>query len=112
MAKADKEKLIKNRPRVDDGTVSIPGVGDFRVRPLTRAEVLRVYETREVDGLAEAEILTLHLGLTDPTFTLGEVREWYGMPGSSAEIQPLSQALGTISGMMVDSGKAAYKSAG
>lgn len=112
MAKADKAKLIKNRPRVDDGVVSIPDVGDFRIRPLTRAEALRVHDAQESDGKADAEALLLHLGLTDPAFTLPEVREWMELPGSSAEIGPLSRAIGIISGLTVDAGKNAYKSAG
>jgi hypothetical protein len=109
--KADKSKLI-NRPRVDDGVVNVPDVGEFRIRQLTRAEVLRVYETKETVGLAESEILLLHLALTEPAFTLEEVREWYDVPGATTEIQPLSQAIGQISGMMPSAGKDAYKSAG
>lgn len=111
MPKADKKKLI-NRPRVDDGVVTIPGVGDFRIRPLSRAEALRIMEVREASGIPESEALLVHLGLTDPTFTLDEVRAWEAEPGSSAELQPISQALAKISGLTPDSGKGAYKSAG
>jgi hypothetical protein len=112
MAKVDKAKLIKNRPRVDDGVVSVPEVGDFRIRPLTRAETLAIHTTQEESGKAEAEALLLCLGLTDPTFTLDEVREWQNEPGSSAEIQPVSQGIAVISGLTADAGKNAYKSAG
>lgn len=112
MGKVDKAKLVRNRPRVDDGVVSIDGVGDFRIRPLTRAEALRVHELQNGDGLVEAEVFLVACGLTEPTFTPDEVREWMEAPGSSAEISPISQAIGIISGLTVDAGKNAYKSPG
>lgn len=108
-SKADKAKLI-NRPRVDDGTVTVPDVGDFRIRPLTRAETLQVHDETEEHGKAAAEAMLLHLGCTDPTFSLDEAREWQAQRGSSAEIQPVSQGIAVISGLTPDSGKAAYKS--
>jgi hypothetical protein len=112
MAKVDKAKLIKNRPRVDDGVVSVPEVGDFRIRPLTRAETLKVHDAADKGGKAAAEAMLLHLSLTDPTFTLEEVEQWMAERGSSREIQPISQAVGVISGLSSDAGKQAYKSAG
>jgi hypothetical protein len=111
MTKADKGKLL-NRPRVDDGKVSVPEVGDFRIRPLTRAETLTVHTEVDQHGKAAGEALLMHLGLTDPPFTIDEVVQWQNEPGSAREIQPISQAIAVISGLTPDAGKGAYKSAG
>ena len=109
MTKATLDHLLK--PSIDHGTVSVDGL-DFEIRPLSRREQIRVQETRERDGLAAADALLVHLGLVNPALALDDAVAWQDTPGQGAAAAAVSEGIGRISGMMPDSGKAAYKSAG
>lgn len=106
--KATKDHLFK--PSVEHGTVTVDDL-DYEIRPLSRAQQITVQEIRERDGLAAADAQLVAWGLVDPALTLEEVREWQDTPGQAAAAGAVSEGIGRISGMMSDSGKAAYKSA-
>jgi hypothetical protein len=101
-----KEDLLK--PRLEQGTVTIDGVGEFTIRPLTRAEAFDVQTLRDESVLA-AENLIISLGLVDPTMTVDEVDAWAEV-APAGHLAAVSLAIGTISGMMPTSGKESYKS--
>lgn len=105
----DKAKLL-NDAAVKHGKVEVPDVGAFTIRPLSRLETLRVHDRTEEHGKGEGEALLLQLGMVDPLLSLDEVRQWQSQPGSSAVIQPVSQAIAVISGLAPGAGKEAYKS--
>lgn len=107
--KATLDHLLK--PSIDHGTVSVDGL-DFEIRPLSRSEQIKVQETRERDGLGAADALLVHLGLVAPALGLDDSIAWQGTPGQGAVVAAVSEGIGRISGMMPDSGKAAYKSSG
>lgn len=110
MTKATKDHLVGAKaPRVGNGTVTVDGL-DFEIRPLSRAQQIEVQEAREHDGLAAADALLCSYGMVDPAMTLEEVVQWHADPGQGENCSAVSQGIGTISGMLRDSGKAAYKS--
>jgi hypothetical protein len=98
-------------PKIDNGIVDVDGL-EFEIRPLSRKRQIEVQEAREQQGLAYADALVLHYGLVDPALTLEEAQEWQDDEGQGAVVSAVSQGIGVISGMMADSGKAAYKSVG
>jgi len=100
----DKEKLLA--PRIGEGIVSIEGLGEIHVRPLTRAQAIEVYKTTD---LGDAENMLIHLGMVEPRLTLAEVEAW-AQSAPAGEIQAVSQAIGIMSGMTEKSGKESYKS--
>lgn len=106
--KATLDHLLK--PSVGHGTVTV-GDLEFEIRPLSRKQQIAVQESRERDGLAAADALLLHLGMVDPALTEDEAIEWQDTPGQGEAAAAVSEGIGRISGMMRDSGKAAYKSA-
>lgn len=98
-------------PRLGEGTVTIEGVGTLTIRTLTRAQALEVQQ-RGADGdVSAAENLLMHYGIVQPAMTLAQVAQW-AESAPAGELQAVSVAIGRISGMHPDSGKAAYKSAG
>lgn len=108
--KATKDHLVGAKaPKVGNGTVDVDGL-EFEIRPLTREQQIEVQETREADGLAAADALLCHYGMVDPAMTLEEVAQWHREVGQGENAAAVSQGIGTISGMLRDSGKAAYKS--
>jgi hypothetical protein len=103
ISKAD---LLK--PRIEHGTVAIEGLGEFTIRPLTRAEAFDVQTMRDESVLA-AENLLISLGLVDPEMTVEEVDRW-SQVAPAGHLAAVSMAIGRISGMMPESGKESYKS--
>lgn len=98
-------------PQVEPGTVEVDGL-EFDIRPISRKEHMRVQETQTTAGLAAAEALLLHLGMVDPAISIEQADEWMSDPSQSARIEAVSRGIGVISGMLPESGKQAYKSAG
>lgn len=108
--KATRDHL--RRPQVGNGTVTLPDGWEIVIRPLSRKKALMVHEAQERSGMAASEALLLHLGMVEPAMTQEEVLEWMDDDGAAGDIQAVSRAIGVISGMVSDSGKEAYKSAG
>lgn len=110
MTKATKDHLVGDKaPKVGNGIINVDGL-EFEIRPLSRNEQIEVQEVRERDGLAAADALLCAYGMVDPAMTVEEVREWHAKRGQGENAAAVSQGIGTVSGMLRDSGKAAYKS--
>lgn len=104
-----KEELLAKRATTETGfpedVVPIPGMGEVRVRGLSR------FEAMHVQGLPNAikrEIATIALVMLDPVMTEADVKEWMksGRPG---EFEPISQKIQELSGMDKDAAKRAYE---
>jgi hypothetical protein len=106
MPPISKADLLK--PRLEQGTVTIEGLGEFTIRPLTRSEAFDVQTQREESVLA-AENLLISLGLVDPKMTVDEVADWAAV-APAGHLAAVSMAIGSISGMMPESRKESYKS--
>lgn len=100
----DKAALIARR--IPERDVVIPGVGTVRVRGLTRAEALLV--RHDVDGEVEKERMILALTMLDPPMTVEDASAW--QDGSPAgEIEPITDVVMELSGMVSGSAKRAVK---
>ncbi len=106
MTIVDIDLLFKSRLPEED--VELPGVGVVRVRGLSRAEALKV---RSIEGRAETERAILALAMVDPTMTEAEVGRWQAA-SPAGEMEPVTDKVSELSGMLEDSAKAAYKSDG
>ena len=106
MPPISKEDLLK--PRIEHGTVAIEGLGEFTIRPLTRAEAFDVQTMRD-ESVLEAENLLISLGLINPQMSPNDVADWAAV-APAGHLAAVSMAIGRISGMMPESGKESYKS--
>lgn len=109
----DKVALLSKRGTTEsgfpEGEVEIPGFGTVRVRGLSRHEVLHIQSAHTKGGVAAVERLTVSLGMVDPVLTEDEVKQWQKVsPGG--EIDPVTQKIGELSGMLEGADKEAYKS--
>lgn len=103
MSTVDKAALLKKRFGVED--VEIPGVGTVQVRPLSRAEAMKV---QGVEMDAEAmERLLVSRAMVSPELTEEEVGEWQAN-SPAGELQPVVEAIVRLSGMEQKSAKSAY----
>jgi hypothetical protein len=101
----DKEALLSGRA-FGITSVPIPGMGVIKIRPLSRAEALRIYNT-EMDA-AHMEQTVLSLACVEPTFTKNEVARWQAS-SAAGEMLLVVNAILEQSGMDLGAGKAAYK---
>jgi hypothetical protein len=98
-----KARLLK--PRVTEGTVEIAGVGEVRVRGLSRGEVFAARKTTNEKDVGALERRYLSLGMVEPRMTEADVLQW--QQGSPAgEIEPVVDKVMELSGL----GKGAEKS--
>lgn len=104
-----KDQLLK--PRIGEATVTIDGIGELHIRALTRAQALEVQKLHASDDVLGGENLLISLGVVRPALTADDVAAW-AEAAPSGELQAVSVAIARVSGMTVDSGKEAYKSAG
>lgn len=100
----DKAALLK--ARFGEETVEIPGVGEVRVRALTRGEALKVKGTHDV---AEVEQKVLAWAMVEPEMTEADVKAWQEA-SPAGELQVVFDAVLRLSGMEKHADKAAYKS--
>ncbi|GIH07500.1 hypothetical protein Rhe02_55670 [Rhizocola hellebori] len=85
--------------------VPIPGLGEVRVRGLSR------FEAMHVQGLPNAiarEIETVSLAMVEPAMTTAQVKEWM-KTGGAGEFEPVSQKIQKLSGMDKGAAKQAYR---
>ena len=103
----DKESLLA--PRLPEDDVEIPGVGTFRVRALSRFEVLAAQkEQSKGPGFMERRMLAF--GIIGPfTLTEDEVAAWQ-KASPAGEMEPLAERIAELSGMKSGAHKEAYKS--
>lgn len=102
----DKEALFRRRLPEDD--VTIDGVGTVRVRALNRGEVLLV---QNLDSRAKAEQKMLAFGMVNPELTEADVVQWQ-QASPAGEIEPVSNKIAELSGILPGSVKEQYKSDG
>jgi hypothetical protein len=86
--------------------VPIPGMGVIKVRPLSRAEAMALYE--RAMPAAEMEQNVLSLACVAPTFTVAEVKLWQASSAAGDMLSVVNAVL-ELSGMDMGAGKAAYK---
>lgn len=108
----DKDKLLAPRADTSSGlpedTVSIPDVGEVRVRGLSRIEAMHVQAAR---GEEATERRILALGLVDPSLTEAEAGQWM-KAAVAGEIEPVSRRIAELSGMVEDAPKSSVPSDG
>lgn len=88
-------------------SVPLPGLGVIKIRPISRAQAMAVYE-QEMPA-AEMEQLLVSQACVEPTFTMAEVAAWQEVDGAGGNILKLVSAILELSGMDVGAGKRAYK---
>lgn len=97
------DDLLAERFGVEE--VELPGLGTVKVRPLTRAEAMKI---RGVElSVDEMERKLLALAMVDPKMTEEQVGRWQDV-SPAGELQPVAEAIVRISGMEQAAGKAAY----
>lgn len=87
-------------------SVPIPGMGVIKIRPLSRAEALKMYG-QEVSA-AEMEQIVVSLACVEPPFSRREVAQWQAS-SAAGEMVIIVNAILELSGMDIGAGKAAYK---
>lgn len=103
----DKAKLLAKRLPEDD--VEVPGIGTFRVRGLSRYEVMLVRKLADGDeAVFERKMMAMCI-LAPYTMTEAEVEQWQ-RAAPADEMAPLSDRIGELSGLSEVSEKNAYKS--
>lgn len=100
------DKTALFAPRLPEETVTLPGVGDVRVRALTRAEVLRARRLGG-DDYAVMERHLLAAGLIEPSISPADAEKWQDAAPAS-EIEPVTQAISRLSGLTEGAAKSAY----
>lgn len=99
----DKALLLK--ARLGEATVELDGLGEVRVRGLSRLEVL---EMQNLDREA-AELYLFSRGVIDPALTEDEVQLALGA-APAGDLQPVADAIYVLSGLQEGSVKDAAKS--
>lgn len=103
-AMIDKATLLKARFGVE--TVEIAGLGEIKVRALTRGEALQVNGTEMDAGQIERKILSW--AMVEPALTEAEVKEWQDA-SPAGEIQEVFKQIVRLSGMEEASAKEAFQ---
>lgn len=112
----DKAKLFA--PRLPEADVEVPGLGvTVRVRGLSRVEVLAMRKATDNENTLDGprvlvlERKMLAAGMVDPELTEAEAGRWQAA-SAAGELEPVVNKIQELSGLLEDSGKAAYKSDG
>lgn len=109
MTVVSKDALRGKRAETTSGfpeaLVPVGGLGDVRVRGLSRFEAMHV---QGMNNTVQREIETISLAMVDPAMDPAEVREWM-KAGGAGEFEPVSQEIQRLSGMDRDAAKKAYK---
>ena len=96
----DKEVFLK--ASTPEETVTLPGVGDVRVRGLSRNEAVSLAAVKS--DPAALEQLIIRLGLVDPTLTADDVAAWYASaPAGLTDL--IVNAVERLSGLTGDAPK-------
>lgn len=96
----DKEQFLK-APMPED-IVALPGLGDVRVRGLSRAEAVNMKGIKDDVGQLECSII--HLGLVDPALTFPEIEAWYASAPAGL-IDVIVRAVERLSGLSEEAPK-------
>jgi hypothetical protein len=98
----DRETLLK--ARLPEREITLEGVGELRVRALSRAEAMRLKEFS--DKAVEGETLVLKLGVVDPVLSDDDVRAWRDVAPAD-EIETVLGAILDLSGLTPDEARSA-----
>lgn len=101
----DKTALLGDRDDLEE-EVRIGDFGVVKIRALTRAEVLRLQQVAEKDGIPTAEAQAIASAVVEPRFTIDEVRRWQKI-ARGGEIQVLAERINKLAGMSEEELKAA-----
>lgn len=101
----DKQALLK--ARFGEKVVEIPGVGEVRVRALSRGEALQI-KGKEQD-VAAIEQWVLSRAMVDPPMSEDDVKAWQDN-SPAGELQVVFDEILKLSGMEATAAKAGYKS--
>lgn len=101
-----KEALTTSRLRGE--IFPVPGVGNVRIRSLSRAEALQL---EHAGSEATKQAMIVKFGVAEPALTIAEVNDWFEAAGAG-ELQGLLDRLAELSGLKEEAPKAAYKSDG
>lgn len=77
--------------------VTIPGIGKFRVRGLTRDEVHKL--NTDAKDARHMEILMILWGTLQPTLGVPFIENWFKRPGGGGQVQLLMDAVNRLSGL-------------
>jgi hypothetical protein len=99
-----KARLLK--PRLSEETLEIDGIGEIRVRGLSRGEVFAAQKTTKGDVMA-MERRVVSLGMVDPPMTEHEVEQWQ-RNSPAGEMEAVSVKINELSGLTKTAEKAAY----
>jgi hypothetical protein len=102
-----KARLLK--ARLPEDTVAIDGIGEIRVRGLSRGEVFAIQKVSK--GTADFERRTLACGLVDPAMTEDEVRQWQDA-APAGELEPVGDKIRELSGLVKGADKSDLPVAG
>lgn len=100
----DRDVLLK--ARLPEETVELPGVGEVRVRALSRAEVIDLQENRDKRGQVGTEVFCLARGIVDPALSEEDARQLLDV-SAGAELQPAVDAIMRLSGLTEGAQKSA-----
>lgn len=95
-----RDRLLK--PRINEGTVDIEGVGTVRVRGLTRGEV---FQAQQIKGTEAMERKIVAMGMVDPAMNEDDVKTWQ-RSSPAGELDAVANKIQELSGL----GKGAEKS--
>ncbi len=84
---------------------TIPGMGEIKVRSLSRAELMRVGQLGS-DKISEAEAYMVSRGCVEPKFTVDDVKKWQKLP-KGVHLDALVEKLNQMSGVEDEAGKEA-----
>ncbi|HZO69206.1 MAG TPA: hypothetical protein VFB74_29805 [Kribbellaceae bacterium] len=104
MTFASKDELLK--ARLPEAVVTIEGVGDVRVRGLSRVEAMLI---QKVDDPEARERRILAYGMVEPSVTEAEAGRWQ-KASVAGELEPVTQKIAELSGILTGADKEAYKS--
>ena len=109
-AYADVETLLAAELPEED--VDVPGAGTFRIRSLTRSDVIAVAKMSESKAsLDTQERHWLSKGMVKPAMTNHQIEQWQ-RTASSGVINTVTEAIVALSGGAEGAEKDAYKSDG
>lgn len=100
---ASRDAMLATRLPEDD--MEIPGLGWFRVRGLSRLETLKM---QALPAQHDRDAFIFACGLVQPAFTEAQARTLQASsPG--AELEPLTERIAQLSGLVEGAEKAAFK---
>lgn len=102
-----KGRLLKNR--LGEKTIDIPGVGEVRVRGLSREEVLLLQKSSSNPKQLEQKIIAV--GMVDPVMSEREAGMWQKV-ATSGEIDAVVDAINVLSGLVEGAQKSDVPTAG